>query len=316
MVEFPAFFRRAHGVREVRRDESSALRAFFCANLSSSSFVLGWLDRNGVRPRLLTGGSEFLVVDKVRGDGTACLRVADSLVVLVGRCQQDAEALGRWIAEERVLPRTLNGTPENCRAFLAGAGKAMSEAELVVPQFVLMQRGAELSLGAGDPSVQAGSALSPALRLGAAADLDTLWKATVRMYTEETGLGLSPFELESYRLSIRHKIRERRVWLRSDGGAIVFKAGTLVPTDELSWLEGIYVTPALRGEGIATQSMRALLARISDRSRYIGLTVNADNVAALKLYERLGFRTRSDYCAVYLHDAVARGADHAGCTVR
>ena len=54
---------------------------------------------------------------------------------------------------------------------------------------------------------------------------------------------------------------------------------------------GVYVSPAWRGQGIAEQLMRRLLAELRrvNGIEKASLTVNAESLAALRLYERLGF---------------------------
>ena len=54
---------------------------------------------------------------------------------------------------------------------------------------------------------------------------------------------------------------------------------------------GVYLRPALRGRGIAAALMRALLDELAAGTQIekVGLTVNQDSPAAIRLYERLGF---------------------------
>ena len=53
----------------------------------------------------------------------------------------------------------------------------------------------------------------------------------------------------------------------------------------------MYVAPSERGRGTGMALLNALLAalRASGRVRRVGLYVNADQVAAVRLYERAGF---------------------------
>ena len=105
---------------------------------STSSFALGWLDRNGVQPRTLTSGAEFLIVETLRPESTICLRVAQSLAVLIGENTDDAAALGAWMVSKRSISRTINGTRRNCEAFLRGAGLSDRHIESVIAQHSLV----------------------------------------------------------------------------------------------------------------------------------------------------------------------------------
>ena len=56
---------------------------------------------------------------------------------------------------------------------------------------------------------------------------------------------------------------------------------------------GMYVVPTARRQGIARELLRAALslARSVDEIKQLNLCVNADNLAAIALYELLGFKT-------------------------
>jgi ribosomal protein S18 acetylase RimI-like enzyme len=57
------------------------------------------------------------------------------------------------------------------------------------------------------------------------------------------------------------------------------------------WLEELYVLPALRGQGIGSQLLRAALAELTARGcESMDLEVEAGHERAARLYERLGFR--------------------------
>ena len=56
---------------------------------------------------------------------------------------------------------------------------------------------------------------------------------------------------------------------------------------------GVYVAREQRGRGIGSQLMRALLGELRSQEgiEKVGLEVNAESLAALRLYEQLGFKT-------------------------
>ncbi|MAS38173.1 MAG: hypothetical protein CL610_29520 [Anaerolineaceae bacterium] len=53
----------------------------------------------------------------------------------------------------------------------------------------------------------------------------------------------------------------------------------------------MYITPAFRGQGVASALMSAILNILQQQARFqvARLTVNAEQTAAVRLYERLGF---------------------------
>lgn len=60
-----------------------------------------------------------------------------------------------------------------------------------------------------------------------------------------------------------------------------------------AYLEELYVTPALRGQGLGRALLEAALEHARERgARHIDLNTSDDDVAARALYERMGFTDR------------------------
>jgi N-acetylglutamate synthase len=90
----------------------------------------------------------------------------------------------------------------------------------------------------------------------------------------------------------------------ADGGTAA--VGRLAVLGEWAGLYCLAVHPALRRTGLGTAVVGALLrhgARLGARRTW--LQVEADNVPALSLYERLGYRTASRYHYRVLEDGPA-----------
>ena len=78
-------------------------------------------------------------------------------------------------------------------------------------------------------------------------------------------------------------------------GALDGMAGATWPAREklrhVATMYGVYVSPAQRDQGIASQLMRRLLDELSalPQLEKVGLTVNSASTPAVRLYERFGF---------------------------
>lgn len=149
---------------------------------------------------------------------------------------------------------------------------------------------------ADDPEV----APDPAVRVTARTDLDALYPACVAMYTEE--VGVSP-EIgggsELYRTRVLQLISRGWSFARFDRGELVFKAEVACATPEAAQIQGVWVPPHRRGEGLASAGMAAVVALVRDRiSPAVSLYVNEWNEPARRAYERVGFRETTRFATV------------------
>ena len=140
----------------------------------------------------------------------------------------------------------------------------------------------------------------PAVRVTARTDLDTLYPACVAMYTEE--VGVSP-EIgggsELYRTRVLQLISRGWSFARFDRGELVFKAEVACATPEAAQIQGVWVPPHRRGEGLASAGMAAVVALVRDRiSPAVSLYVNEWNEPARRAYERVGFRETTRFATV------------------
>ncbi|MEU1588024.1 GNAT family N-acetyltransferase [Micromonospora sp. NPDC005710] len=82
-----------------------------------------------------------------------------------------------------------------------------------------------------------------------------------------------------------------------EGGELVAVAGVHVfsPAYEVAALGNVTTHPRWRGRGLGAAVVAALCVRLRDRVTHVTLNVKADNAAAVRLYERVGFTRSADY---------------------
>jgi ribosomal protein S18 acetylase RimI-like enzyme len=87
------------------------------------------------------------------------------------------------------------------------------------------------------------------------------------------------------------------------GGALVAMAGERFRPQGWTEISAVCTAPEYRGQGLASQLVGALIASIERRSEGVFLHVLATNVAAIRLYQQLGFRvSRTATIAVVARD--------------
>ncbi|MCU0301466.1 MAG: GNAT family N-acetyltransferase [Candidatus Nanopelagicales bacterium] len=140
----------------------------------------------------------------------------------------------------------------------------------------------------------------PGLRPVRPDEIDLLMPAAVAMFTEE--VGVSPVEHgggASYRSRLAELIRTGRALAVVEEGRIVFKAEIGSATHEVCQVQGVWVEPGLRGRGLGTIGMAAVVAHARAHvAPVVSLYVNDFNHPAVLIYERVGFSTVGTFATV------------------
>lgn len=140
----------------------------------------------------------------------------------------------------------------------------------------------------------------PRVRLVRHQEIDTLLPAAIAMYTAE--VGVSPVTdpgSATYRRRVLELIAGRRAYARIEDGEVVFKADLAVITPETAQIQGVWVPPERRGQGLATAGVAAVVADALRRGiPTVSLYVNEHNTAARRVYQRCGFREIGRFATV------------------
>ena len=140
----------------------------------------------------------------------------------------------------------------------------------------------------------------PDVRRTTRADLDSLYPACVAMYTEE--VGVSP-ELgggaDLYRARVAQLVAKGWSFARIESGRVVFKAEVAAASPYACQVQGVYVDPARRGEGLAAAGMAAVVhLALASIAPVVSLYVNEHNVAARRAYARAGFEQTGTFSTI------------------
>ena len=140
----------------------------------------------------------------------------------------------------------------------------------------------------GPPAV----APDPAVRPVRPDELDVLLPACIAMFTEE--IGVSPLVGDGgalYRARVQELIAQRRAYARIEDGRVLFKAEVGAATRRACQVQGVWVDPALRGQGLSVAGTAAVAVLAQQQvAPVVSLYVNDFNVPARRAYARVGFR--------------------------
>ena len=137
----------------------------------------------------------------------------------------------------------------------------------------------------------------PLVRRSEKADVPALYPACVAMYTEE--VGVSP-EInggsELYRARVAQLVAKGWSFARIEDGRVVFKAEVAAASPHACQVQGVYVAPDRRGQGLAAQGMAAVVAiALREIAPVVSLYVNEHNISARRAYEKAGFVTTAEF---------------------
>lgn len=143
----------------------------------------------------------------------------------------------------------------------------------------------------------------PAVRVARPDELPLLMPASVSMFVEEVGYSPLTGSPGAYEARVRSLLDERRTFVRIEDGPagqeVVFKADLGAVSGQVAQVQGVWVTPRLRGRRLSEHGMAAVVAYTLGRvAPLVSLYVNSYNAPAMACYRRVGFRQVGTYATV------------------
>lgn len=140
----------------------------------------------------------------------------------------------------------------------------------------------------------------PRVRRIRKAEMDVIMPACVAMFTEE--VGVSPLAGDGgllYQARVAELVTAGRSFARIEDGKVVFKAEIGAATSQACQIQGVWVAPEFRGQGLSETGMAAVLRyALADVAPVVSLYVNDFNTAARASYRRVGFREVGAFMSV------------------
>ena len=139
----------------------------------------------------------------------------------------------------------------------------------------------------------------PLVRRSVPDELAMVLPACVRMFTEEVGYSPIAGSGGYYESRVRSLIASGRSFVRIEDGRVVFKAEVAAVAGGVGQVQGVWVTPDRRGEGLSEIGMAAVVdATRTEIAPTVSLYANAFNVRAIACYRAVGFRQVGTYATV------------------
>jgi len=111
----------------------------------------------------------------------------------------------------------------------------------------------------------------------------------------ECGVDPMQKDREGFLKRVARRIEQGRIFVVFDKGKLVFKADIISETDDVIYLEGIYVAPEFRGQGIGSSCLAKLSLELLNRVSHICLLSNVDFKNAHQSFTKAGYKN-TDQC--------------------
>jgi predicted GNAT family acetyltransferase len=95
-------------------------------------------------------------------------------------------------------------------------------------------------------------------------------------------------------------IEAGRAWARFEDGEVVFKAEVGAQSRRTGQIQGVWVHPEHRGQGLGTAGTAAVANSVVASGRTASLYVNDYNEVARRAYRAVGFRQIATFATVLL----------------
>ncbi len=146
----------------------------------------------------------------------------------------------------------------------------------------------------------------PAVRRSVPDEYEIVLPACVRMFTEEVGYSPISSSGGAYEARVRALVRDGRSFVRVEPAGqvaarprVVFKAELGAVAGGVAQVQGVWVEPTRRGEGLSVAGTAAVVAATRrDVAPIVSLYANHYNERALAAYRRVGFRQVGTYATV------------------
>lgn len=132
------------------------------------------------------------------------------------------------------------------------------------------------------------------------AQLEQVAAAQAEIAFIECGVDPMQRDRDGFLKRVARRIDQGRIFTVYQDGKLIFKADIIAETDQTIYLEGIYVHPDHRGQGVGSRCLGKLSIELLGRVANISLLSNVDFDAAHRSYEKAGFERTGECVTLFV----------------
>ena len=128
------------------------------------------------------------------------------------------------------------------------------------------------------------------VRLAGKDELEQIAEAHAEVAFLESGVDPLRTDREGFLKRTLKRIEKKRIFVVFENGKLLFKADIVAETDDVYYLEGIYVAPEMRGSGIGSGCLAKLSLELLNHKQHICMLTNVDFKNAHRSFEKAGYK--------------------------
>ena len=267
------------------KGDTAALRELAEQDPVANIFMLSHLEATGTAAPTSAGGRIVGVFD---GGKLSAACWAGVNVVPVGVTAENGPEIGQFLGRSRNRYSSIFGPAEAVLSI-------WSELQHSSPQPFDVRSDQPLLQMTGVSQVQP----APGLRYSQASELDVLLPACAAMFEEEVGYSPISGGSHHYRQRVKSLIARRQSLVDFDAsGRVVFKAELGTVSSSAVQIQGVWMNPAYRGQGLSAPYMSAVVEAARQVAPLVSLYVNSYNAPARATYEAVGFEQVGTFATI------------------
>lgn len=131
-------------------------------------------------------------------------------------------------------------------------------------------------------------------------ELEMIAEAHAEVALIESGVNPLEKDREGFLRRCLRRIEKGRTFVVTENGKLIFKADVVAETDDVIYLEGIYVAPEMRGQNIGSKCLAKLGLQLLERAQHICLLSNVDFKGAHRSFEKAGFKNTNRCQSIFV----------------
>jgi uncharacterized protein len=282
----PRFIQTEVWVEELTKANTTEVIEFLNRRPIHTVTMLGFIRDNGIQSKLNRGTFYSCRNKDGRLEGVALIGHATLMETTSDRA---LEALAD-VARTRNVTHMIMGESERIDGFWRHYQTGGQEMRLACREFLFELQAPKRGVEEVD-----------GFRTATSDDLELVMPVQGQMAFEESGINPMESDPEGFRRRCSRRIQQGRTWVVVENGTLIFKADLISETDDVAYIEGVWVNPDRRRQQFGQRCMAQLAEVLLRNKKSICLLVNERNTSAHDFYCKAGYEFRGVYDTIFLN---------------